>query len=165
MTRQDSNIVREFQISPLFYDALSGEFTPKGDTRKRTQTLGRLALATIQRGTYSVDDFCGESIPMFTLPLSWAKGLICRVDGGLPDDGSESNPRLYGVMLNDETDPDRQLYITNPFPGDLDIGTVKEDLGYTLRLGRGIENARAAVTAATRDFFNNTTYPINSRQK
>ena len=103
---------------------------------------------------------------MFTLPLGWAKGIICQVDGEFTSQGDNHQViRTKGVMLKDEDDPDRYLYITNLYPDTLDISTPHEDWAYSLRLGRGIQSARAAATTAARDFFNNTTYPINSIQK
>lgn len=42
-------MVHRLALNPLFYDALSGEFTPSTDINHQ-HTLGRLAVATYEKG-------------------------------------------------------------------------------------------------------------------
>lgn len=65
----------ELTVNSLFYDALSGEFLPFGSETKHT--LGRLAVATFQRGEETLDDPINELRSLYeaTYTPSWAPGV------------------------------------------------------------------------------------------
>lgn len=137
-------------VNPLFYDALSGEFTPPSDEQHRKHTLGRLAYACYTKGEHVINS---ESTPSyldsFYIP-SWAGHITVKADFDLDEEDPQTTA-LYGVLLRDRSE--RTLYVANQDSG-VYIGTVEGgDLEFPLELGESLQQARVAVTSATQEFF------------
>ena len=134
----------DFTVRPLFYDALSGEFTPATDPRQHT--LGRLAVATIKKGSYSLQD--SGSYPAYSYTPSWAPEVTCEVDGVFTIGGRAI---LQGISLS--RDNDRSLYVRDYAGTAVDVIGGAEDMRYELELGEHLLVARQAVSAAAEAFF------------
>lgn len=84
----------EFRPYGLFYDVLSGEFTPPTDRLERAHTLARLAVATCENGRGP--DYCRDYIP------SWAENSYSMVEHGIdgPRDTTLTVATTKGRWLN-----------------------------------------------------------------
>lgn len=70
----------------LFYDALSGEFLPPTDQEHRIHTLGRLAVATFEKGA---NQYTHRAT--YAYKPNWALGSIAT---------AEAQPKAYYAALN-----------------------------------------------------------------
>jgi hypothetical protein len=98
-----SENLRKLAINPLFYDALSGEFQPQCDTVPRSHTLGRLAVATFNKGRRLGpirDDYIGNASEIKYSP-SWAPRTTSKV---IVQGASPRSDKLTGLHL--EADPE-----------------------------------------------------------
>lgn len=137
-------------VRPLFYDALSGEFTAPTDNLRRKHTLGRLAYASYAKGEHRVNEDVDPPYLECLYVPSWAGHVSVQTDFDFDENGVQPTV-LYGVQLKDNVE--RVLYIANEHPG-IYIGTVDhEDLRFPLELGDNLARARAAVTDAVQSFF------------
>lgn len=106
-------------VNPLFFEALSGEFTPPSDAQKRAHTLGRLAIATFIKGEQKIVNHGATTSGLTNTAYikyspSWAPEVTVEVIGYLTDNKGKSNESefLLKIMsLNNQEDGD--LLITN----------------------------------------------------
>jgi hypothetical protein len=144
----------QFFIRSHIYDALSGEFRPPTDPEKRLHTLGRLAIATVTKGQYTLNHEDESFDPLFTYRPSWAPDVTAQVTG------EYLTPHLMAIAsldLNDESG--RGLFVSDETDKSgvvLQIDDSEEPgdgIYYDLALGAELQDARAAVTKAAQEFF------------
>jgi hypothetical protein len=147
-------------INPLFYDALSGEFVPFGSKTKHT--LGRLAVATFQKGKEPdispLTHVYNEHYYEIAYNPSWAEDVESRVGCFEPAEMGHPQTLLRHVLL---TKGNQRLWIvdetrTNPFNSGLRItryGTKQTEISQPMKLGSELQAAREAVTQAAQEFF------------
>ncbi len=138
-----------FFVNPLFYDALSGEFTPPTDDKQRQHTLGRLAYASYSKGELTVEDTSPPYLRSLYIP-SWAGHVTVRADFDFDEKGFQPTT-LTGILLQDKAK--RSLCVAED-GSIIYIGTVDNgDTRLPLELGEELQTARAAVTQAAQEFF------------
>jgi|GEM_PF-5093646 len=139
--------------SPLFYDTLSGEFTTLDD-RQRTHTLGRLACASFDKGTRSINRESDLPHLEARYTPSWASHIAVTTSVEFVDENGLLPPTLMAIYLQDAAD--NSLFIMqNDRTVRLDVLDEVEDL--SLSLGDELDLARAAITSATQRFFDQAT--------
>jgi len=139
-------------IRPLFYDALSGEFTPPGGTK--THTLARLAIATYIKGEADTENTEENPHKLFRYTPSWApsveSSVICRTDrradyttlGLISVDAQGGGLTLLDGVV-DSNHGTHGLVITNS------VGTARN----MLELGEPLDEMREIVSKAAQRFF------------
>lgn len=150
------DVGREIIVSPLFYDALSGEFVPACDSEKRKHTLGRLMIAATQKGEAIQVDRGRRD---FEYEPSWSPGILATsVCYHMPEDKLFSNEtevlRIVGVDLAD-TVTGSTLTLIEEGNG---LSIIENEIPFgpmPLELGPEITRARDIVTARGFSFFNN----------
>ncbi|MDB5170220.1 MAG: hypothetical protein JWN82_616 [Candidatus Saccharibacteria bacterium] len=141
-----------FYVRPLFYEVLSVGFRPTSDAQKRVHTLARLSVAATNRGTFAIEGEPGgkTTYPTFVYQPSWAPGVQCKVDGEWT--GFERvHAVMYGIHLANNSG--NTLYLSNPDPSTLEIGTAMSDMEYDLDLGEKMKTGQLAVRSAVEQFF------------
>ena len=150
-----------FFIRPLVYDAMSGEFAPPTDPEKRLHTLGRLALATVTKGKYTLDR---ESFdPLFTYRPSWAPDVTAQVRiNYLPMHVTGeylATPMLAITSLDLTSESGKGLHVSDETGDDgvtlyIDDSEAPNDvIYYDLALGTRLRDAKATVTNAAERLF------------
>jgi hypothetical protein len=141
----------ELLVHPLFYDALSGEFTPPSDPEARAHTLGRLAYAAFSKGT----EYEGRSVPgrmLYAYEPSWAPGVKATVSVDRPAS------RLNHLLLENNANR-ASLYVqslADRFGGPtlyLASNTLRVETTFPLSLGNDLRIAHMRVTSAAQAFF------------
>ena len=147
-------------VNPTFIDALGGEFTPASDP-DRQHTLGRLLVATFQKGELSQpawDAIGGLAYDLAYHP-SWASNVISRITCleqsewstvtglWLRKTGLDGAYERVGIMDHNSRRSDAG-HLRLLEPGQLGTGTE-----FALDLGPQINQAREAVTKAAQKFF------------
>ena len=149
----------DLYLRPLFYDALSGEFTPFTDPEKR-HTLGRLLVGTYLRGEIEVLNEDDAPYEKYIYTPSWAGqisvSLTCEY-------GSSDNQQIrtaWGLWMRN-SENQNYLNVVDGQTGQIEemhIGTnvdgIDADCYHELVLGPKIALAREAATEAARKFFN-----------
>lgn len=138
-----------------FYDALSGEFHPPTDTERRAHTLGRLLLATYEKGDV-VDPHSHRE--MRTYQPSWAP---------IHSTVHISHWDIHSLTLVDEVG-ERVMQFEHTLEGKRDVTTNKDYRTIRIhdsdfpgkpvfeqRLGHGLDynSVRNVVTRSAQDFF------------
>lgn len=146
--------------APLFYDALSGEFAPRSDPLKRKHTLGRLAVAAVQKGEVQEQD---DSMCMFQYEPSWAAGVVAVATcstGIMTYSGSDeiAVPRLTAISLvNSSINTELSVYEDQRYPeGRMELVIVENEtpfVGMSLELGPDIASTRKTIAARAQYFF------------
>ncbi len=154
MIRPDSNL----DVRPIFMDAISGEFVAPQDPQ-RTHTLGKLLIATYQKG----DLFSGEDQPphiprSYAYDPSWLSSvraiLKCYEGYGRNAQASELLLRRYN-----KPDPNFDLIVSTSAPGDtvqaMQISVPKLDIErvFPFRLDTASE-ARRTFSEVAGTYFN-----------
>jgi len=140
-------------VRPLFYDALSGEFTPAVDPQKRSHTLGRLVFAALSKGqrqTISLDNWHTNHV----YQPSWAPNIstevICMIDEDAPDIAEIS--RVYLEHSADHVEFRDATYQEEESSGVVIIDASSRAY-YPLDLGLELREATLAVTNRAQQFF------------
>jgi hypothetical protein len=157
MSRESARLT----ASPLFIDVLSGEFSVSGNTPNKKHTLGRLAVATFQKGDISnaeiPEEFVGASYVLLYTP-SWAptvsSSVACIEDHnnsilvGLQLSktlAGESRSTLIARDIPEPTGTKRRLEFAAPDDG-LSFDTL-------LDLSTDLTDIRGKITQAALAFF------------
>jgi hypothetical protein len=154
-----SRSLENLSINPLFFDALSGEFRPKGDP-EQALSLGRLAVATFQKGELVIPPMKtrqkGVTYALRYQP-SWAPDIAVSVLVDELDDFPEVSvvsinrkaPGYGGVSFIKTAFDSGPLY--------LKVGQKSRSEQFStiwpLELGPPINEVRSAVTEAAQEFF------------
>ncbi len=149
--------MRDFDTPPLFYDILSGEFSPPNDPQHMTHTLGRLSVRAYDAGERVEPPETGLVLPRFIArPRSyqytptWA-GTV-RVT--TVTDDFAWGPLLKGIVLENQVN-------TLAFFNDRDAERCQGlriqtagDISFTrLELGPGLNAIKATVSDIAQNFF------------
>ncbi len=147
-----ADVKREIVVSPLFYDALSGEFAPTCDPEKRKHTLGRLSMAAIQKGeAIQVDRWRRD----FEYEPSWAPGVLATaVCSHMPEDAlmsHETEVLTLAVIDLANTEGDSLTVIEE----ENTLKIVENEIIYDIpfQLGPDIVRARHITTNRAESFF------------
>lgn len=136
---------------PLFYDALSGEFTPPFDAQHQ-RTLGRIAYDCFLNGKHVKDRSVTPPLHFRRYMPSWARLITAGVEIDTGAYGAEA-PALSSISLRDATD--KHLLLVANEGAKIFIGTLEGNMELELELGDKLDQARAAVTDAAQHFFDN----------
>ncbi len=151
-----TDVKREIVVSPLFYDALSGEFVPDSDPERRKHTLGRLSMAAVQKGEATQVDRWRRD---FEYKPSWAPGVLATaVCSHMPKDKLLSSETeilsLIGVDLADRVNGSSLTVIEE----ENGLSVIENEITFglmPLELGPEIARARCIVAARAFSFFRN----------
>jgi hypothetical protein len=150
MTRGESLLT----VNPLFYEALSGEFLPVGS--ETSHTIGRLAVATFQKGEIADDSRTNLSNDLWyevNYSPSWANDVKSSVLC-LEHHGRSDHALLRHIILMRE---DESLRIADEsyFRSKQTVKLVRNGNATTLpaNLGSEVLSARNAITQAAQEFF------------
>jgi hypothetical protein len=155
-----SRPIENLSINPLFFDALSGEFRPMGDP-KQTHTLGRLAVATFQKGELVMPRTQTPSGPTIYV-LGYRPVWAPDVEANLSVYELDDFPHMASLHLNVQTpENDGLSCIKSPFGSpplylrlDRRNASAPEDSTiWPLELGTPLDEARTAVTEAAQELF------------
>ncbi len=143
--------IADLQVNALFYDALSGEFTPQCDPQGRQHTLAHLALATLGKG---VEVEAPGNLSAISSNPTWAPEVAVTVDYTAELDDGPMTLKSLRLM----SDRGKGLYIGHGLPGPsrqllLTNDITRATYAYPLRLGRSLDSTRAHVTMNTKIFF------------
>jgi hypothetical protein len=156
----------ELFLRPLFYDALSREFTPLSDPERRSHTLGRLAYAAFVKGDVVTTGFPQQIEGGWSKVYSpsWAPNVNARLDGISvidPNIASTENSTMYNVksLCLEANDGNHYLdLIDNTWHEDgtsaMLLATNGSERKLELELGRKLELARGTVVTHALSFFN-----------
>lgn len=138
-------------MRPLYYDALSGEFTPPEDPLNRQHTLGRLAYATFAKG----DIVTGSSDQVLCVCYepSWAPPVASVVECNVEvHTGAISVTSLSLLVTGKGPATFSDAEIRRGTRGLLMTNDAGDDL-LGLRIGDELTHARIRVTQAASEFF------------
>jgi hypothetical protein len=142
-------------IRPLFYDALSGEFSPPTDPLNRKHTLGRLAVATFIKGgsvseNYVVNGF--QATPVIQYKPSWAEKVSSTISLEV-----DKNTMVHSLTQLDLRTSDRGLTVIDMRRGNKPRGIVlisnEGDQILPLDLDENLDAARLAVSEEAQKIF------------
>jgi hypothetical protein len=138
----------------LFFDALSGEFYPSGDTEGRAHTLGRLAIAVVARG---------ELLPFLSSAQTEETRALSYTPSWAPDtlavalcDEREDTTQLWGLHLSRTDGTELQVYDTSLLHEEHRQLRIVNNAGNTLvplQADSELHRNRELVTAAAQEFF------------
>ena len=141
-----------FNVRPLFYDALSGEFHPPSDELRRAHTLGRLAYAGVSKGDVDLIDDGGDPYLQYRYRPSWAPHVLTIANCDM--DEEEAPTRLTSIELRDSVGRSVLMADENMYgPQNIHVGTLETDIRLPLSLGDELAQARLLVARTTQVFF------------
>ena len=153
----------EFSPYGLFYDALSGEFTPPSDPLHRQHTLARLAVAAVEKGR-GPDD-ARDYVP------SWALGTYAIVERS---DDEETNFSQTSLTIAGSSGRWPQIYRfedyrLNPTNGPRDVHKLVisdahgGEIIHPLILGPRLEKIKHEIAVIAEGFYKD--YPNYFEEK
>jgi hypothetical protein len=141
-------------VRPLFYDAISGEFTPPTDPLHGQHTLGRLAIASFIKGSRVTNTPGSEE---YHYVPSWAENVDTWVD--VLQDTPSFARHLTVLSLRNQQDESQILTIadTRYTRSSVDRGiTITDTEGMQflpLSLGEELAAARQLIAEKAQNFF------------
>lgn len=136
-------------VHPLFYDALSGEFTPPSDPETQ-HTLGRLTFAVLAKGERNTET---QAIDAVSYSPSWAPEVTATV--AYSDNPDDEYRLVTGLWLRADTS-NQTLHIADNRLRSGHVGVYLASAGVRelpLSLGQELNEARSRVTDAAQRFF------------
>jgi hypothetical protein len=133
--------------SLLFYDALSGEFYPATDPKHRAHTLGRLCVATFQKGERT-----NAEPDKYRYAPSWATGTMAVA-------GAERNGRAANLRLENFEQQSWAVFeaLTSPALFNGPLIRITDSTGFhltqQLRLGPELNEIRAIAADTAQEFY------------
>ncbi len=147
-----------FNVPPLFFDVLCGEFRPPHDLRGFTHTLGRLSVRAYEAGERVALPESGIQVPPLMAGIrayrytpSWAG----NVQATTITDYYPLTPSMAGIVLEapestlaifSEQDDDRRHGVRLELPDGSSSFTP-------LVVGHGLNDIRDSITAGVQTFF------------
>lgn len=131
---------------PLFYDALSGEFIPRSDELKRIHTLGRLSVASYQKGDVTEDSKLDTRTIQYV--PSWASQVTVKTRWHVESCGdvltrlSLVDTQGGKLSIYHSVEDDKLELFTNSAAHYLDFA-----------LGAALTSARQVITDSAQSFF------------
>ncbi len=144
-------------VSPLFYDALSGEFQPPTDELGRSHTLARLAVATLTKGEQlEGPEHFNVRIAEFVYTPSWASETVVEATCYLDAHRKMAKLSTLHLFAPEADDLSVISYSLFQLPRlNLIRGRTINDntTRLPIDLGDNLTRTKQIVTAAAQEFF------------